>query len=339
MITFLGAGSWGTALSNVVSDNGHSVSVWARNEEDAQSFQKNHENKKYLPGIPLNEDIKFSSNAKSLLKDAEVVVLGTGAQSTTQVLNDFKDYIPSSAILLNISKGIEIGSFALISEIAKKILPDNPYCTLSGPSFAIEVAQRMSTAVVSASDDDSVSKKVQNLFMNDYFRVYSTEDVKGVELGGSLKNIIALGTGIIAGLGLGQNVRAAFMTRGLYEMMKIGKAVGANPATFSGLSGVGDLILTCTSTKSRNYRAGLQIGQGKSKEEAQREIGMLVEGIFTTKSVHLYSEEKGLDTPISNIMYRILYENYPVENATVELMTRSKKDEMEIMISSRNEKK
>lgn len=332
MITFLGAGSWGSALANVASDNGYAVAVWARDEKDAEIFNNNHENTKYLPGIPLNENIKFSSDAETLISEAEIVVLGTGAQSTAEVLKNFRNFIPESAILLNISKGIEINTFALMSEVAKNILPSNPYCVLSGPSFAGEVARRMSTAVVAASENEDIAKRVQNVFMNDYFRVYSGDDVKGAEIGGSLKNIIALGAGMIAGIGMGENARAALITRGLFEMMKLGKFVGANLSTFSGLSGMGDLVLTCTGTSSRNYRAGFLIGRGKTGDEAQKEIGMLVEGISTTKSVYFYSEANNIDMPIAKTMYKILYENCPVRAAADELMTRSGKGEMETLI-------
>lgn len=336
-IAFLGAGSWATALAAVVAYNGYDVELWTRNHEDARTFCACKENTKYLSGIHLDEKIRFSSDAQSVLNGAEITVLATGAQSTGKIIKQFKKLIPEKSIVLNISKGIEQGTLSLMSEIAKELLPNNSYAVLSGPSFAREVAQRMPTAVIAASEENEVAKKIQDIFMNERFRVYTGDDVIGTELGGSLKNIIALGAGLLSGIGQGENMKAALITRGLYEIMKIGRKMGAKPSTFSGLSGIGDLFLTCSGSSSRNYCAGVLIGKGKSKEEAIGEIGMLVEGIHTTRSAFDLSEKFGIEMPITKEMYYVLYENKPINSALEDLMKRSKKHEMEAVFDEFSE--
>lgn len=327
-IAFLGGGSWATALAIVLKDNNHDVSLWLRNGEDAENFNSLNENTKYLKGIKLEPSIEFTGDMEKALKGAGIVVLSVGAQSIRGVLESAKKYIHKDAIILNVSKGIENGTLFTILDIVKEIVP-NEYAVLSGPSHAEEVSMRVPTAIISSSASVEVAEEIRDVFMNGYFRVYTSLDVKGVELGGALKNIIALGTGISDGLKCGDNTKAALMTRGIYEISKMGEKCGAQRATFSGLSGIGDLIVTCTSMHSRNRRAGILIGEGFTLDETLSKIGMLVEGIKTTKSAFMLSEKLGVEMPITEEMYNVIYNGSDIKETVFNLMQREKKHEME----------
>lgn len=327
-IAFLGGGSWATALAVVLADNKHEVVVYMRNEKDVVLFNEAHENVHYLKGISLDKSIEFTVDMEYALKGAEVVVLAVGAQNIREILNKANKYIEKDAIILNVSKGIEVDSLKLVSQIVKEF-SSNLYATLSGPTHAEEVSIRIPTAIISSSESLEVAEKVQDIFMNDYFRVYTSLDILGVELGGALKNIIALGTGISDGLKCGDNTKAALMTRGIYEISKMGVMMGAEAKTFSGLSGIGDLIVTCTSMHSRNRRAGILIGEGHNLEETLEKIGMLVEGIMTTKSAYDLSKKLGVEMPITEEMYNVLYKGTDIKDTVYNLMLREKKHEME----------
>ncbi|NMA87236.1 MAG: NAD(P)-dependent glycerol-3-phosphate dehydrogenase, partial [Tissierellia bacterium] len=264
-----------------------------------------------------------------VIYDKELIVLSTATHGIREVLESSKSEFNKEQVIVNVAKGIENNTLLMISEIVGEILPNNPYAILSGPSHAEEVARNIPTTVVSASKDKTVAEYVQDVFMSPYFRVYTNPDIIGVELGGSLKNVIALGAGISDGLGYGDNTKAALMTRGIIEISRLGVRLGANAKTFSGLSGVGDLIVTCTSMHSRNRRAGILIGQGQSLEEATKNVGMVVEGIKTTKSAYELAKKNNVIMPITDELYNVLYNGEDVKESVYNLMLRDKKPELE----------
>lgn len=331
-ISILGGGSWGTAIGILLSKKGKDVSLWIRNEEQyGEVFQK-RVNSKYLPDIKLPNNLNILKELKEAVVGCEIIVLAVPTSAVRELLEKISDYISETAIIVNLAKGIEVGTLYRVSEISKEILPENSFVSLSGPSHAEEVAIDIPTAVVSASEDLKLAEYIQDIFMAPNFRVYTNKDLIGVELGAALKNIIALGAGIADGLGHGDNTKAALMTRGITEMGMLGEKMGANLSTFWGLSGIGDLIVTCTSMHSRNRRAGILIGEGKTKEEAMEEVGMVVESIKTTKSVYKLSKQYDIDLPITEEIYKILYENIDVNKSVLNLMERDKKHEMENLL-------
>lgn len=332
-IGVLGGGSWGTSLAILLAKKGNDVTIWLRDKEQVNSINETKENKKYLPGIKLPDNISISSDLEETNYKKDLILLSVPTHGIRQVLNSCKSTIKKEQIILNVSKGIENQSLLRISQIVEEILPGNRYAVLSGPSHAEEVAKDMATTVVSASNYKNVAEYIQDLFITPSFRVYTNPDVTGVELGGALKNIIALAAGISDGLDCGDNTKAALMTRGIFEMAKLGVKVGAKSETFSGLSGIGDLIVTCTSMHSRNRRAGILIGQGMQVEEATKKIGMVVEGIKTTKSAFYLSKEYNIDMPITEELYNVLYNGKNVENSVSNLMLRDKKHEMENVVN------
>ncbi len=331
-IGVIGGGSWGTALAILLLNNGHNVDIWIRDSLQIQHIKESNENKKYLPGIVIPSNLNLTNDISKVIYDKQVIVLAIPSHGVRQILNETKNIINKDQVIVNVAKGIENNTLLRISQIVEEILPYNPYAVLSGPSHAEEVARNMPTTVVSASKDKKVAEYVQDIFMSSYFRVYTNPDVVGVELGGSLKNVIALGAGISDGLGYGDNTKAALMTRGIIEMARLGKKMGANSSTFSGLSGIGDLIVTCTSMHSRNRRAGILIGQGKSLGEAIDSVGMVVEGIKTTKSAYELAKREQVVMPITEEIYQVLYEGKNVKNSVDNLMLRDKKPEMEEII-------
>lgn len=328
-VAVIGAGSWGTALSMVLAENGHHVRLWARSKEQAETIQATRKNMRYLPNIELQDSIEATSSMEKAVVGASFVVLVVPTKAMREVLPLVKKSIADGTVVVHASKGIEPGTHLRISEIIMEELGGHPVACLSGPSHAEEVCKRQPTTVTSSSIHTETAEQVQDLFMNHFFRVYTNPDLIGVEIGGSLKNIIALGSGMTSGLGFGDNARAALMTRGLAEISRLGIKLGANPLTFSGLSGLGDLIVTCTSYHSRNWRAGNMIGKGKSVNEVEGEMGMVVEGVRTTKAAFQLSEKLGVDMPITRELYQVLFEDKDVEKAVNELMGRVKKKEVE----------
>lgn len=331
-IAVLGSGSWGTALGKVLAEKGHKVTLWGRNQEVVDSINDKNENSKYLKDIKLPEKLMASTSLEKTLNDVSIVILAVTSQSNRETLLKIKDLINKECIVVNVSKGLELVSNKRAEEISKEILPDNEFVALSGPSHAEEVAVNMPTTIVAASTSSDAMLKIQALFIGTTVRVYTNNDVVGVELAGAFKNIIALGIGIIDGLGFGDNTKAAMMTRGLVEIIRLAVALGGDVSTFFGLSGMGDLIVTCTSNHSRNRHAGILIGKGYTLDQVKDEVKMVVEGINATKIAYDLSNELKIDMPIVREMYGVIFENRDINNAIVNLMNRDKKYENEELI-------
>lgn len=328
-ICVLGAGSWGSTLAMVLADNGHEVRLYLRNERQAQKIKDTGRNEKYLGDIKLPTQIHIETDIHRAIQEVDAILLAVSSQATRSVMEQIENKLPDHVKIINVSKGLEKGSNQRISEISERLFPKNPFIVLSGPSHAEEVAVKMPTVVVAASKEIAAARYVQDLFSNGYFRVYTNPDVIGVELGGAFKNIIAFGVGVIDGLGYGDNTKAAIMTRGIVEVTRLGVKLGADLDTFTGLSGIGDLIVTCTSLHSRNRRAGVLVGQGKSIEEALEEVRMVVEGVTATKVAYELSCKLNVTMPITTEIYRVLYEGKNVKESIRHLMNRDKKHEME----------
>ncbi|MDE0581984.1 NAD(P)H-dependent glycerol-3-phosphate dehydrogenase [Planococcus sp. A6] len=333
-VTVFGAGSWGTALSYVLAQNGHDLLLWTHRQDQADEINQ-HTNKRYLKETILPESLKATASLDEAVAHADIFVLAVPTKAIREVSRDIRGRMTKKGLFVHVSKGIEPDSLKRISEMIREEIPAElieEVVILSGPSHAEEVVQEHPTTVTAACENTQAANRVQDLFMNSYFRVYTNTDVIGVEIGGALKNIIALAVGITDGLGYGDNAKAAIMTRGLAEIARLGVKMGATPLTFSGLSGVGDLIVTCTSVHSRNWRAGNMLGKGKSVDEVLAEMGMVVEGIRTTKAAHQLAAEYKVPMPITEALYAVLFEGVKPENAVEELMGRMKKNEMEDLI-------
>jgi len=331
-IGIVGSGSWGTALAIVLADNAHQVEIWARRPEQADEINRNHTNEKYLPGVRLPDTITASSEVEQVVKQKEIILFVVPSHSIREVARQVKGYIPQKALIIHAIKGLELSTHKRISEILLEELPNSLHeriAVLSGPSHAEEVSRRSPTTVVVASSSIHTAEEAQDALINHHFRVYTNPDVVGLEIGGALKNIIALGAGISDGLQFGDNAKAALMTRGLAEISRLGVHMGANPLTFSGLAGVGDLIVTCTSRHSRNWRAGNMLGQGHSLQEVLSVMGMVVEGVRTTKAAYELSFQCGIEMPITQQLYQVLFENKEPRKAVEDLMGRLKTHEME----------
>lgn len=329
-IAVLGAGSWGTALSIVLADNGHAVSLWSHRAEQAEAINTTKRNERYLD-VELPGGIQAFSDLKSAVEGTEAVLIVVPAKAIREVTRALRRVLPNGATVIHATKGIEPITLKRVSEMIAEEFPDYPsddIVVLSGPSHAEEVALRHPTTVTVAAMNPEKSKHAQNLFNSDTFRVYTSQDVLGIELGGALKNIIALGAGISDGLGYGDNAKAALITRGLAEITRLGTSLGANPISFLGLSGVGDLIVTCTSVHSRNWRAGNLLGKGQQLDDVLSEMGMVVEGVRTVKAAYQIAEEQGVEMPITSGIYQILFENKKPKDAVTQLMTRDKREEM-----------
>ena len=323
----IGAGSWGTALAITLSGKGHQVKIWDVNPEHVQELEANRENVRYLPDIKFNDNLQIAKSVEEAIEGADMVLFSAPAQFFRGALDNAMPYLKPEMILVNVAKGIEQKTLKRMSEIAEEKLPEAKYVVLSGPSHAEEVGRQMPTTVAVASKDLKLAEEVQEIFMTERFRVYTTEDVVGVELGGSLKNIIALGAGISDGMGFGDNAKAALMTRGLAETKRLGVKLGADPATFAGLTGVGDLIVTCTSMHSRNRRCGIMIGEGMDPKEATAKVGMVVEGMFTTESAYDLAVREGVDMPITTALYNVINGKISARDALELLMGREKRHE------------
>ena len=326
-IGVIGSGSWGTALSVLLAGKGYDVCITGRNIEYLHEMEKTRENSKYLPGIRLNENIHFSDTLEETLKGASVAMFSVPAQSFRENFMRAAEFLEDKTVVVNVAKGIEQSSLKRLSEVAKEIKPDVKYVALSGPSHAEEVGKELPTTVSVASDDISLSEFVQNVYMTDRFRVYTNTDICGVEIGGALKNIMALGAGISEGIGFGDNAKAAMMTRGIFEIARLGIRMGAHKETFAGLSGMGDLIVTCTSMHSRNRRCGILIGEGVKPSDAVKEIGMVVEGMYTCDAACRLADKLGVEMPITQSINRCLKEEITPSEAIDMLMGRSPKDE------------
>ena len=328
-IGVIGAGSWGTALALTLSGKGHDVSIWDLDEKHLEELAENRENVRYLPGIPFNDDLTPVKTVEEAIEGADIVLFSAPAQHFRSALKGAIPYLKDDMVIVNVAKGIEQGTLMRMSEIADELLPGAKYVVLSGPSHAEEVGRAMPTTVAVASKDPKTAEYIQDVFMTDRFRVYTAEDIVGIELGGSLKNIIALGAGISDGMGFGDNAKAALMTRGLAEMKRLGMALGADKETFLGLAGVGDLIVTCTSMHSRNRRCGIMIGEGTDPKEATEKVGMVVEGMFTAVAAKELARKVGVEMPITESINDVIDGKIDARTAVEMLMTREKKSEID----------
>jgi glycerol 3-phosphate dehydrogenase (NAD(P)+) (EC 1.1.1.94) len=326
-IAVYGAGSWGTALAVLLAKAGHKTVLIGRNLEKMEIMKSSRENDQYLPGIVLPDNLELTGDLARL--DAEMVIFSVPSQIVRAAAKLLKPYLRPGTILVNTAKGLEEGTQLRLSQVIAEELPAFPIAVLSGPSHAEEVVRDMPTTIVAASADLQIAEKVQDLMMTPLFRIYTNPDIIGVEIGGALKNVIALCTGLAYGLGFGDNTKAALMTRGLAEITRLGVALGGNPLTFAGLSGLGDLIVTCTSVHSRNWRAGAALGQGKPLDQVLKEVGMVVEGVRTTRVVYELGRSKGISMPISEKAYEVLFEQKNPNIAVRELMVRGKRHELE----------
>lgn len=331
-ICIIGAGSWGSALAISLGKKGHDVCLWMRDVDQCANMVKSKENTKYLAGVIFPQNVQFITNIEMALKGAAVIVLSISSQAIRQTLRNCKPYITEDQIIVNVSKGLEKNTNMTISSVVKEECPNNKFVVLSGPSHAEEVCKDMPTTVVASSRCLQSAEFIQDVFITPKFRVYTNPDIIGVELGGALKNIVAFGAGVCDGLGYGDNTKAALMTRGIREITRLGVAMGSRASTFSGLSGIGDLIVTCTSEHSRNRRAGIMIGQGKSLEDTLKEVKMVVEGITATQVAFELSKQYNVDMPITREIYEVLYANKDVKEAVIELMLRSKTHEIEEVV-------
>ncbi|MDD4583064.1 MAG: NAD(P)H-dependent glycerol-3-phosphate dehydrogenase [Eubacteriales bacterium] len=328
-IAVLGAGSWGTALAISLSNKGHWVQMWDIDQTHLESLQENRENKKYLPDICFNHRLEIKKDLEEAVRGTDIVLFSAPAQHFRSALNGAIPYLKDDMVLVNVAKGIEQKSLKRLSEIVFERLPKANYVVLSGPSHAEEVARALPTTVVAASNDQRLAEYIQDIFMTEKFRVYTNSDIVGVELGGALKNIIALGAGISDGMGFGDNAKAAMMTRGITEIARLGVKLGGKQTTFFGLSGIGDLIVTCTSMHSRNRRCGIMIGEGIAPTEATKKVGMVVEGMFTTEAAYELARRNEVEMPITQQIYEVINEKTDVKEALLALMTRQKKHETE----------
>lgn len=324
-IAVIGSGSWGSAISVLLAEKDNDVYLWSWIQEETDRLNRDRENKEFLPGIPFPDNITCTHDMKECIENAEVIVTAAPSPATRTTAKQMAPFVKKGQIIVNISKGLE-GELRL-SEVYKSEIPQADVAVLSGPSHAEEVSRRIPTTVVIASKSKESAEFLQDVFMTEHFRVYTSSDVIGVELGGALKNVIALCAGISDGLGYGDNTKAALITRGMAEMSRLGVAMGADAATFAGLSGIGDLIVTGTSTLSRNHTAGTLLGQGLSLEETLKKVHMVVEGVNTATAAYELAKKYGVTTPIIDQAYAVLYQGVNPRDAVNNLMTRQKKSE------------
>jgi glycerol-3-phosphate dehydrogenase (NAD(P)+) len=340
-ITVLGAGSWGTALAMVLADNNHDIRLWGHKQNQIDEINQYHTNQKYLPDVKLPAGIKGYYALDKALDHVETVILAVPTKAIREVIATMKAILKKPIMIVHVSKGIEPDSLMRISEMIEEEMPSDllqDVVVLSGPSHAEEVSLRHPTTVTVSAKNMEAAEHIQDLFINHNFRVYTNPDLVGVEIGGALKNIIALAAGITDGLGYGDNAKAALITRGLAEIARLGTAMGANPLTFSGLTGIGDLIVTCTSVHSRNWRAGNMLGKGQNLDEVLENMGMVVEGVRTTKAAHQLARKFEVSMPITEALYGVLFEGKDVKDSVDLLMSRVRTNEMEDLINILDER-
>lgn len=323
----IGSGAWGTALASLLCKNGHDTTLWCRTPEKAAQMQETHINPR-LSQVTLPENLKFSGDP-ACVTDCSMVVIACPSFPIRTVCRAVAPYIPKDAVVVSVTKGIEEGTLLRMSQVVSQETGHETVVALSGPCHAEEVAIGLPTGCLAACEDKASAEFVQDAFMSDTFRVYTSPDIVGAELGGALKNVIALCAGVITGLGFGDNTKAMLMTRGLTEMARLGVSLGAHKDTLAGLSGIGDLIVTCTSLHSRNNRAGILIGSGKTPQEAMAEVGAVVEGYYATKSAWELCQKQQVDMPIIHAAYQVLYENADARKTVAALLTRQRRAESE----------
>ena len=323
----IGAGSWGIALAKLLHNNGHKITVWSALEDEIQMLNTYYEHKDKLPGVILPDDMIFSTDLEQTIAMSDVLVLAVPSPFTRKTSAQMAPFVREGQIIVNVAKGIEEGSLMTLSQIIEEEIPKADVAVLSGPSHAEEVGREIPTTIVLGAKSKKTAEYLQNLFMNNVFRVYISPDVLGIELGAALKNVVALAAGVADGLGYGDNTKAALITRGITEIARLGTAMGGRFETFCGLTGIGDLIVTCASMHSRNRRAGILIGQGKSMQEAMDEVKMVVEGVYSAKAARSLSEKYGVQMPIIEQVNQVLFEGKSASDAVTELMLRDKKIE------------
>lgn len=326
-VAVIGAGSWGTALAKVLHTNGNDVTIWSVMEEEIKMLCEKHEHLDKLPGVKLPSDMKFTADLKEAMKGKEYLILAVPSVFTRSTAQSMAPYVKEGQVVVCVAKGIEEESFMTISDVVKDEIPTAEVAVMCGPSHAEEVGAGLPTTVVAGAEKRAVAEGVQDIFMNEVFRVYTSSDVLGMELGGSLKNVIALAAGMADGLGYGDNTKAALITRGISEMSRLAAEMGAKPETLSGLTGIGDLIVTCESKHSRNRKAGMLIGQGYTMQQAMDEVKMVVEGVYSAKAAIGLAKKYNVDMPIIEEVNRVLFENKSAKEAVKDLMLRDKKIE------------
>ncbi|MCR4728886.1 MAG: NAD(P)H-dependent glycerol-3-phosphate dehydrogenase [Lachnospiraceae bacterium] len=327
-IGIIGAGSWGIALSVLLHENGHKITVWSALPDEIDMLKTEREHKQKLPGVILPEDIEFSKNLEETVKSNELLVLAVPSPFVRSTSRKMKQFVNAGQVIVNVAKGIEDETLMTLSDIIKQEIPEAEVAVMCGPSHAEEVGRGIPTTIVVGARKRKIAELVQNTFMNERFRVYTSPDVLGMEVGSALKNVVALAAGIADGLGYGDNTKAALITRGIAEITRLGTAMGGKFETFAGLTGIGDLIVTCASMHSRNRRAGILIGQGKTMQEAMDEVKMVVEGVYSAKAAVKLSKKFNVELPIIEQVNLILFENKPAADAVRDLMLRDKKIEI-----------
>ncbi|MBI5496747.1 MAG: NAD(P)-dependent glycerol-3-phosphate dehydrogenase [Deltaproteobacteria bacterium] len=331
-VAIIGAGSFGTALAKVFAENGHRTVIWARDAETARQINDKHRHPRYLTSVQLPAGLVATAAFEDALRDAQVVVCSVPSHAVRTTFTDARPFLRDDQFILSATKGIENETLMTVAQVLEQVLPASMHprlAYLSGPSFALELARRVPTAVTIASRNADTAERMQRIISCDYFRAYTTDDVVGVELAGALKNVVAIGVGCAEGLGFGYNARAAMITRGLAEMARLGMKMGANPMTFAGLAGVGDLMLTCFGELSRNRSVGFQLGQGKKLEDILKNLGMVAEGVKTAKSAWDLSQREGVEMPLAHAAYQILYEGRTPRDIVYELMGRALRKELD----------
>ena len=326
-IGIIGAGSWGSALAVLLHNNGHEICIWSALENVIKMLNETHEHKA-LAGVKLAEDMVFTTNLKEAVEGKDLLVLAVASPYTRSTAHQMKNIVAEGQMIVNVAKGIEEKTLMTLSEIIEEEVPQAKVAVMSGPSHAEEVGRGIPTTIVVGAKSKKTADYIQNIFMSEVFRVYISPDVLGIELGGSLKNVVALAAGIADGLGYGDNTKAALITRGITEIARLGTAMGGKFETFCGLTGIGDLIVTCASMHSRNRRAGILIGQGYTMEEAMKEVNMVVEGVYSAKAAMALAEKYQVQLPIIEQVNEVLFANKPADQAVKELMLRDKKMEI-----------
>lgn len=324
-ISIIGAGSWGIALALLLHKNGHHITVWSIIQEEIDMLSKEHEHKEKLPGVKLPEDMEFTTDLEAAVKGKDILVLAVPSPFTRSTSHSMKEYVGEGQVIVNVAKGIEEKSLLTLSQIIEEEIPQAKVAVLSGPSHAEEVGRGIPTIIVVGAKEKATAEWLQNIFMNEAFRVYISPDVLGIELGAALKNVVALAAGIADGLGYGDNTKAALITRGITEIARLGTAMGGRFETFCGLTGIGDLIVTCASMHSRNRRAGILIGKGYSMEEAMKEVKMVVEGVYSAKAAMALAKKYDVQIPIIEQVNAVLFDGKEAGAAVKELMIRDKK--------------
>lgn len=326
-VSILGGGTWGIAIAVLLSNNGHEITVWSALEKEVEMLKSSREHK-MLPGVKLADDMIFTTDDEEAVKGKDLVVMAVASSYTRSTANRFSKLIASDQKIVNVAKGIEESTLMTLSEIIEQEIPQADVAVLSGPSHAEEVGRGLPTTIVVGAKSKATAEYIQSLFMSEVFRVYTSPDVLGIELGGSLKNVVALAAGIADGLGYGDNAKAALITRGITEIARLGTVMGGKFETFCGLTGIGDLIVTCASMHSRNRRAGILIGQGKTMEEAMEEVNMVVEGVYSAKAAMALAKKYDVQLPIIEQVNAVLFEGKSADQAVKDLMLRDKKIEI-----------